>query len=76
MNVYLATWIFSSSMTSAYLPAAMGLLMVPTAILSIIDTFARSGGEWEIGVWPKRLAGIGVWVLCAGVLTGIVVLAH
>jgi hypothetical protein len=75
-GVYLATWIFGSSLTSPYLPAAMGLLLVPTAILSIIDTFARSGGEWEVGVWPKRLAGIGVWVLCAGVLTGVVVLAH
>jgi hypothetical protein len=72
-GIYLATWIFSSSSTAAMLPAALGILLIPTAFLSIVDTFARSGGEWG-GVWTKRLAGIALWVLCAGVITGFIVL--
>jgi len=76
VSVYLAKWIFSSSMTTALLPAVMGLLLVPTAVLSIVDTFARSGGDWEMGEWSKRLAGVAVWVLCGGVITGFIVLVH
>lgn len=76
VGVYLATWIFKSPLTTPWLPAAMGLLMVPSAIVSIIDTFARSGGDWEIGVWPKRLSGMVIWVLCAGIIMGLIVLVH
>jgi hypothetical protein len=74
-GIYLATWIFSSPGTASLLPAAMGILLIPTALLSIVDTFARSGGEWG-GVWPKRLAGIALWALCAGVITGLIVIGH
>jgi len=74
-GIYLATWIFSSENTASLLPAAMGILLLPTALLSIVDTFARSGGEWG-SVWTKRLAGIALWALCAGVITGFIVLGH
>jgi hypothetical protein len=74
-GVFLATWIFKSESTAAMLPAIMGVLMLPTAFLSIVDTFARSGGVWG-GVWVKRVAGIALWALCAGVITGVIVLAH
>ena len=75
VGIYIAAWIFSSPSTTSLLPAAMGLLLIPTALISIVDTFGRSGGDWG-GVWTKRLMGAALWALCAGVITGLIVLRN
>lgn len=49
--------------------------LIPSALWSIVDVFGRSGGEWR-NIWPKRVLGIAVWCLCAGLLTGVIVLGH
>ena len=74
-GILIAGWIFGSPDLAAMTPWILGLLMLPSAILSVLDTFARSGGDWN-NVWPKRLAGVGVWFLCVGLLSGAIVLAH
>jgi hypothetical protein len=70
-----AGWIFGSEERSTLLPGILALLLVPSALWSIVDVFGRDGGEWR-NIWPKRVLGIAVWCLCAGLLTGMVVLGH
>jgi hypothetical protein len=75
IGLLVAGWIFASEERSALLPGILALLLVPSALWSIVDVFGRSGGEWR-NIWPKRVLGIAVWCLCAGLLTGVVVLGH
>jgi hypothetical protein len=74
-GLLVAGWIFASEERSALLPGILVLLLVPSALWSIVDVFGRSGGEWR-NIWPKRVLGIAVWCLCAGLLTGVIVLGH
>jgi hypothetical protein len=75
LGVYIATWIFTSPQLSGLLPSILGLLLIPSAILSVLDVFGRSGREWG-PPWVKRLTGIAVWALLVGVVSGLIVLAH
>ena len=75
IGLLVAGWIFASEGRSALLPGILALLLLPTALWSIVDVFGRAGGEWH-NVWPKRALGIAVWCMCAGLLTGVIVLGH
>jgi hypothetical protein len=57
------------------MPWIIGLLLIPSAVLSVLDVFGRSGAEWG-PPWVKRIAGIAVWGLLVALLSGIIVLAH
>ncbi len=73
IGLVLVGWIFASEGRSALLPGILALLLLPSAVWSIVDVFGRAGGNWH-NVWPKRVLGIAVWFICAGLLTGVIVL--
>jgi len=73
IGLLLVGWIFGSEGRTALLPGILALLLLPSAVWSIVDVFGRAGGEWH-NVWPKRVFGIAVWCICAGLLTGVIVL--
>ena len=73
IGLLLVGWIFASEGRSALLPGILALLLLPSAVWSIVDVFGRAGGNWH-NVWPKRVLGIAVWCICAGLLTGVIVL--
>ena len=73
IGLLLVGWIFASEDRSALLPGILALLLLPSAVWSIVDVFGRAGGNWH-NVWPKRVLGIAVWFVCAGLLTAVIVL--
>ena len=73
IGLLLVGWIFGSEGRTTLLPGILALLLLPSAVWSIVDVFGRAGGEWH-NVWPKRVVGIAVWCICAGLLTGVIVL--
>ena len=71
IGAVLATWIFRNESLVKLVPAALAILLIPTAIFNMFEAFGRKGGEWS-NVWPKRIAGAAVWMLVVGLITGLV----
>lgn len=49
--------------------------MVPSAILNILESLDHERGGWA-NVWPKRFAGVGVWIYGLALFSGTLVLVH
>lgn len=73
-GVLIAGWIFGSPTLASLTPWILGLLLLPSAILGVFEVFGRASGE-STPSWVPRLAGVAVWALLAGVLSGVIVLA-
>jgi hypothetical protein len=70
MGAVLATWIFRNESLVQLVPAALAILLIPTAIFNLFEAFGRKGGDWS-NVWPKRIIGAGVLVFVVGLTSGL-----
>jgi hypothetical protein len=48
-------------------------LLVPGLVFSVLEEFGREGTDWT-NEWVRRVLGLGVWFLGAGIVTGGIVL--
>ena len=61
LGTYLAAWLLGENPTPELIQKTFPLLLLPAFIGSVIELLGRDGGKWEYE-WPKRFAGLFVWL--------------
>jgi hypothetical protein len=74
-GVLLAGYLFAAPGAQGLLPGVLVLLLIPSAVITALQLFARNGAGWS-NVWPKRVLGVPVYVLVVAVTSGAVVLVQ
>jgi len=75
IGVVVTSYFFKWGPAANLLPGLLVLAFVPSALFTILHGISAPG-EARLGMWPRRMLGVPVYLFIVGLFSGLIVLVH